>query len=347
VTPVYLDLDTPDRQIPGGELRRILDWKSGAAFDKRGAWVEEGEKVVDILLFTKKDSGLESEIFKVVAPTDGFLVPLADSRNPSRLSLGDPIALIAESDSFSGGVDYEMLTPESTWVGKVTPLDEHAKFIRTLEEGHVNRENDDSEEVVWGHLERNGKVVKELHRETAFESEIVYYLIENGEEIKNEEGRKGAVFLEVMSGGKVPKQKKMIPGRVGWADVEHITKRTQSDNVKNHGEKGSGLHNSSDNREKNKDLRGFVYILKHPRMPDVLKIGSTERTPEERARELSSPTGVPGPFQVLFKKAVQNPRKREMQVHELLSEYRVSSRREFFEVSGEMAVSAIEKVLPE
>lgn len=41
---------------------------------------------------------------------------------------------------------------------------------------------------------------------------------------------------------------------------------------------------------------GHVYILINANMPGLLKIGMTERTPEERARELSAGTGVSSPF---------------------------------------------------
>jgi hypothetical protein len=81
-------------------------------------------------------------------------------------------------------------------------------------------------------------------------------------------------------------------------------------------------------------------------MPGVVKVGSTERSPKKRVEELSAATGVPGPFQVVFKKAVEQPKKRELEAHRLLSEYRVSRRREFFEVSAERAVDVIEEVTP-
>lgn len=39
---------------------------------------------------------------------------------------------------------------------------------------------------------------------------------------------------------------------------------------------------------------GCVYILKNPAMSDLIKIGQTERTAQERADELYT-TGVPQP----------------------------------------------------
>ncbi len=43
---------------------------------------------------------------------------------------------------------------------------------------------------------------------------------------------------------------------------------------------------------------GFVYLLSNPSMPNIVKIGSTERTIKERISELSSVTSLPTPFVV-------------------------------------------------
>jgi hypothetical protein len=43
---------------------------------------------------------------------------------------------------------------------------------------------------------------------------------------------------------------------------------------------------------------GYVYILSNPAMPGLLKIGCTDRSIEERTKELNSATGVPTPFEV-------------------------------------------------
>jgi hypothetical protein len=46
------------------------------------------------------------------------------------------------------------------------------------------------------------------------------------------------------------------------------------------------------------DGSGFVYILSSREMPDILKIGVTERSVESRTREINSATGVLIPFGV-------------------------------------------------
>lgn len=45
-------------------------------------------------------------------------------------------------------------------------------------------------------------------------------------------------------------------------------------------------------------MEGWVYVLSNPCMPGIYKIGMTTTSPEVRARELSSATGVPAPFKV-------------------------------------------------
>lgn len=57
--------------------------------------------------------------------------------------------------------------------------------------------------------------------------------------------------------------------------------------------------------------------------------------PEDRARELSSVTGVPSPFCVAISKRIVKPREKERAIHELLSSlgFRVNDKREFFNCS--------------
>jgi len=71
-------------------------------------------------------------------------------------------------------------------------------------------------------------------------------------------------------------------------------------------------------------------------MPGILKIGMTMRTPEDRARELST-TGVPTLFKIEFAKRVSNPKQKELTLHRLLSQYteRINPKREFFRISVE------------
>ncbi|GHD60560.1 GIY-YIG nuclease family protein [Streptomyces goshikiensis] len=75
-------------------------------------------------------------------------------------------------------------------------------------------------------------------------------------------------------------------------------------------------------------------------MQDLVKIGFTTKLPEERAYELSKPTGVPLPFDVSFRALTMRWRQVERLVHQQLADRRVS-RKEFFSVSVEEAVATV------
>ena len=75
---------------------------------------------------------------------------------------------------------------------------------------------------------------------------------------------------------------------------------------------------------------GFVYILTNPYMPDVYKVGCTERSPHLRAEELSKPTGVPSPFKVLCFAEFADFQGVERSMHKWLDTNRISGEREFF-----------------
>ena len=70
---------------------------------------------------------------------------------------------------------------------------------------------------------------------------------------------------------------------------------------------------------------GCVYILKNPAMPDLIKIGYTNRTAEIRARELyEGMDGVPKPFVVVHINDCDEPQELEATVHERLAKYRIN-----------------------
>lgn len=81
--------------------------------------------------------------------------------------------------------------------------------------------------------------------------------------------------------------------------------------------------------------KGYVYALINPSLDGMVKIGKTTRAPEERAKEISSSTGVPTPFYVAYKVDVNDCHNAEKYMHTLLSSegYRVSDNREFFQIS--------------
>ncbi|MGW5721816.1 GIY-YIG nuclease family protein [Amycolatopsis sp. NPDC003865] len=89
---------------------------------------------------------------------------------------------------------------------------------------------------------------------------------------------------------------------------------------------------------------GFVYVLRNPRDPGVVKIGFTDRLAEDRAKELSG-SGLPEPFTVEFRAATCRPRELERFAHDALAEFRLNPRREFFEVPVEVAIETIREGL--
>jgi hypothetical protein len=87
---------------------------------------------------------------------------------------------------------------------------------------------------------------------------------------------------------------------------------------------------------------GVVYILRNASFRGtVVKIGRTRREPEERATELSSFTGVPEPFEVLYEEHVADCELAERLIHRELSAHRVHPKREFFDVPLKLAVGAV------
>ncbi|MFD7863684.1 GIY-YIG nuclease family protein [Streptomyces sp. NPDC059783] len=85
---------------------------------------------------------------------------------------------------------------------------------------------------------------------------------------------------------------------------------------------------------------GFVYVMSNPAMQGLVKIGFTTQLPEDRAQELSRPTGVPLPFDVAFRALTMRWREVERLVHQRLADQRVS-RKEFFTVSIDDAVQTV------
>jgi hypothetical protein len=88
----------------------------------------------------------------------------------------------------------------------------------------------------------------------------------------------------------------------------------------------------------------YIYVLGNSIMPDLYKIGWTERSPEERAKELSY-TGLPEPFKVLYSKTTNLSDVVEKEIHEELDEYRYRSDREFFKADLNLIKQTIDKVL--
>lgn len=90
----------------------------------------------------------------------------------------------------------------------------------------------------------------------------------------------------------------------------------------------------------------FIYILINPSLPNMIKIGRTSRSPEERARELSAATAIPTPFIVAYDIKVSNSVLAESLIHSILTEknYRINNNREFFELPVSEAIKIAHEV---
>lgn len=92
---------------------------------------------------------------------------------------------------------------------------------------------------------------------------------------------------------------------------------------------------------------GYLYVLSTREQPSLLKIGYTDRTVEERVREINASTGVAVPFGVRAVWAVREARTLEGQVHEALAPFRVRNDREFFDLDFYEAFDAIMDLVAE
>lgn len=88
---------------------------------------------------------------------------------------------------------------------------------------------------------------------------------------------------------------------------------------------------------------GYVYVMINPSLPNLVKIGKTSREPNERAKELSSATGVPTPFILVYYKPFRDCNLAETIIHHFFEEKgaRVNGNREFFQVPTTEAIDLI------
>lgn len=87
---------------------------------------------------------------------------------------------------------------------------------------------------------------------------------------------------------------------------------------------------------------GELYVMRCSAMKEnIFKVGFTSGSSEERAKQLSSATGVPSSFVVVRKWKHVNAKKLEVDVHMMLLNYRLNDNREFFVAE----LSVIEEVI--
>jgi hypothetical protein len=90
---------------------------------------------------------------------------------------------------------------------------------------------------------------------------------------------------------------------------------------------------------------GQIYILSTRAKPDHLKIGKTTIQPVIRATQINSATGVYDPFGLRWAVRVSDVTKAENLIHTELREFRMTERREFFQLSFQVAKRRIWSLL--
>ncbi|MFY7728230.1 MAG: GIY-YIG nuclease family protein [Flavobacterium sp.] len=95
-----------------------------------------------------------------------------------------------------------------------------------------------------------------------------------------------------------------------------------------------------------KTCREYIYCFENKSMPHLYKIGKTVRTPEERLREANLPSTFkpPTPYILTMAKRVRCATDAEKQIHNLLRDYRVHKRREFFSAPYHVIKRAFQRI---
>lgn len=91
--------------------------------------------------------------------------------------------------------------------------------------------------------------------------------------------------------------------------------------------------------------QGYIYILESKGQSGILKIGYTDRTPQQRLNEINGGTGVIIPWYIVNSFACKSPEYIETLVHQALNQYHVN--KEGFNVSIREAERVIDKIIVE
>ena len=92
---------------------------------------------------------------------------------------------------------------------------------------------------------------------------------------------------------------------------------------------------------------GYIYCITNPSMPNYVKVGMTERTPEIRLKEanIHDTWKSPTKYILAYAKYVKEPLKKEKIIHKLLEKYtKRINKTEFFETSSETVLEFFELI---
>ena len=90
---------------------------------------------------------------------------------------------------------------------------------------------------------------------------------------------------------------------------------------------------------------GYIYILENKSQPGICKIGYTDRTPQERVKEINGATGVIVPWYISNAFPCKSPLSIERLVHSALSDYWLS--KEGFAVTLPLAERTVLSIIAE
>ena len=93
-----------------------------------------------------------------------------------------------------------------------------------------------------------------------------------------------------------------------------------------------------------RDKKEIVYVLSNEGMPNLIKIGKTQRKDlQARMSELYS-TGVPFPFECLWAGEVEDCTRIESIIHNAFRDKRVNPKREFFNVDPDQVIPLLKEL---
>jgi len=94
-----------------------------------------------------------------------------------------------------------------------------------------------------------------------------------------------------------------------------------------------------------RSIPGYVYVISHPKMRGLLKVGFTRRPVAQEVQELSWVSGLPDRFVLESAVESSSPEQHAAEIHKRLASRRVKGM-EYFEVSVPFAVKVVHDVIP-
>jgi hypothetical protein len=94
-----------------------------------------------------------------------------------------------------------------------------------------------------------------------------------------------------------------------------------------------------------RSISGYVYVLSHPKMPGLLKVGFTKRSVAQEVQELNWVSGLPERFVLEASFESSSPEKHTAEIHKRLAARRVQGM-EYFELSVPAALRVVQDVIP-